>query len=544
MTQAVFPISSRCDALFRHETPAPADQRARARAAAAPRSSRPTLARPRARRRRDRLPRQAFTTLGRDPNDIELMMFAQANSEHCRHKIFNATWDIDGSRARPSLFQMIKNTYQLHSDGILSAYKDNAAVITGTRAGRFYPDPKTGEYAAHEEDIHILCKVETHNHPTAISPFPGAATGSGGEIRDEGATGRGSKPKAGLTGFTVSNLRLPGAVQPWEKDHGKPGRIVSALDIMIEGPLGGAAFNNEFGRPAINGYFRTYEAGSAAVEVGSGEESQIRTSDRPRPTELRGYHKPIMLAGGLGNIKAGPRAQGRHLTRRQTDRPRRTRDAHRPRRRRGQLDGSGAGRRISISPACSATTRDGAPLPGGDRPLLGARRRQSDRVHPRRRRRRLSNALPELVNDGGRGGRFDLRADPNDEPGMSPLEIWCNESQERYVLAVPAARLATSKNSARANAARSPSSARPPRSGGSCSTIRISATSPIDMPLEVLLGKPPRMHRRELHARRPLKPLDLSTTSRSPRPRAACSPTPPSPTRRFSSRSATAPSPA
>ena len=202
---------------------------------------------------------QSFGELGHNPHDIELMMFAQANSEHCRHKIFNATWEIDGAVRDRSLFQMIKNTYQLHSDGILSAYKDNAAVLAGTRGGRFYVDPKTNEYAAHEEDIHILCKVETHNHPTAISPFPGAATGSGGEIRDEGATGRGAKPKVGLVGFTVSNLRLPGAVQPWEKDFGKPNRIVSALDIMLEGPLGGAAFNNEFGRPAINGYFRTFE---------------------------------------------------------------------------------------------------------------------------------------------------------------------------------------------------------------------------------------------------------------------------------------------
>ena len=230
---------------------------------------------------------QAFTTLGRDPNDIELMMFAQANSEHCRHKIFNATWEIDGAPRDRSLFQMIKHTYEQHRDGILSAYKDNAAVIAGSRGSRFFADPRTHHYTAHEEPIHLLCKVETHNHPTAISPFPGAATGSGGEIRDEGATGRGGKPKAGLVGFTVSNLRLPGAVQPWEKDHGKPGRIVSALDIMIEGPLGGAAFNNEFGRPAITGYFRTFEA-------------EVPGAHGP---ELRGYHKPIMLAGGLGNIR-------------------------------------------------------------------------------------------------------------------------------------------------------------------------------------------------------------------------------------------------
>jgi phosphoribosylformylglycinamidine synthase len=201
----------------------------------------------------------AFTTLKRDPNDIELMMFAQANSEHCRHKIFNATWDIDGRPQDRSLFQMIKNTHQHHSAGILSAYKDNSAVIAGTRAPRFFRDPVTGEYITRDEDIHIMCKAETHNHPTAISPFPGASTAAGGEIRDEGATGRGARPKAGLCGITVSNLRIPGALRPWETDNGKPARIVSALDIALEAPQGAAAFNNEFGRPSITGYFRTFE---------------------------------------------------------------------------------------------------------------------------------------------------------------------------------------------------------------------------------------------------------------------------------------------
>ena len=229
-----------------------------------------------------------FTRLQRDPTDVELMMFAQANSEHCRHKIFNASWDIDGEAQEKSLFGMIRNTWEMHSDGVLSAYKDNAAVITGSRAGRFFPDPDSCEYGFHEEDVHILMKVETHNHPTAIAPYPGASTGSGGEIRDEGATGRGAKPKAGLTGFSVSNLRIPGYEQPWEGDFGKPDRIVSALDIMIEGPLGGAGFNNEFGRPNLCGYFRTYE-------------EQV---NGPAGEEVRGYHKPIMIAGGLGNIRA------------------------------------------------------------------------------------------------------------------------------------------------------------------------------------------------------------------------------------------------
>ncbi|MEC8208448.1 MAG: phosphoribosylformylglycinamidine synthase, partial [Pseudomonadota bacterium] len=228
-----------------------------------------------------------FQKLGRNPNDIELFMFAQANSEHCRHKIFNADWTIDGIEQPKSLFKMIKNTYEQHPENVLSAYKDNAAVMKGSVAGRFFPNSE-GEYAYHQENIEILMKVETHNHPTAIAPFSGASTGSGGEIRDEGATGRGSKPKAGLVGFTVSNLRIPGYEQPWETDFGKPGRIVNALDIMTEGPLGGAAFNNEFGRPNLLGYFRTYEE---KVSSHNGE-------------EVRGYHKPIMLAGGLGNIRS------------------------------------------------------------------------------------------------------------------------------------------------------------------------------------------------------------------------------------------------
>ncbi|HEB98457.1 MAG TPA: phosphoribosylformylglycinamidine synthase, partial [Thiotrichales bacterium] len=228
-----------------------------------------------------------FTALGRNPTDVELMMFAQANSEHCRHKIFNANWVIDGERRDETLFGMIRESYKASPEGVLSAYRDNAAVIEGFRAARFYPDAG-GRYTEHEEDAHILMKVETHNHPTAISPFPGAATGSGGEIRDEGATGRGGKPKAGLCGFSVSNLRIPGFEQPWETDHGRPGRIVSALDIMIEGPLGAAAFNNEFGRPNVCGYFRTFE----------------ERVPGPEGEEVRGYHKPIMIAGGYGNLRA------------------------------------------------------------------------------------------------------------------------------------------------------------------------------------------------------------------------------------------------
>ncbi|MEJ2590106.1 MAG: phosphoribosylformylglycinamidine synthase, partial [Candidatus Thiodiazotropha sp.] len=231
---------------------------------------------------------ESFQALERNPTDVELMMFAQANSEHCRHKIFNADWIIDGEAQSHSLFKMIRNTTECSPDNVLSAYKDNAAVITGHRAERFLLDTRTRKYGFGREDVHILMKVETHNHPTAISPDPGAATGSGGEIRDEGATGKGSKPKAGLCGFSVSNLRLPDAMQPWEVDYGKPDRIVSALDIMLEGPIGAASFNNEFGRPNLCGYFRTFEA----------------MVPGPEGEELRGYHKPIMLAGGLGNIRA------------------------------------------------------------------------------------------------------------------------------------------------------------------------------------------------------------------------------------------------
>ena len=226
---------------------------------------------------------KSFVDLGRDPTDVELMMFAQANSEHCRHKIFNATWTLDGEDQPRSLFKMIKNTFEQGGQDVLSAYADNASVVAGHAAGRFYPDADSRAYGYVNEPIHLLMKVETHNHPTAIAPFPGAGTGSGGEIRDEGAVGKGSKPKVGLTGFTVSNLQIPGYRMPWEQDYGKPNRIVNALDIMLEGPIGGAAFNNEFGRPNICGYFRTFEADFDG--------------------ERRGYHKPIMIAGGYGNIK-------------------------------------------------------------------------------------------------------------------------------------------------------------------------------------------------------------------------------------------------
>ncbi|MBK9990506.1 MAG: phosphoribosylformylglycinamidine synthase [Verrucomicrobia bacterium] len=492
MTQVVFSDFPQLDVLFSHETPRPL-------------SSVPVLAQGRtalvhanvslglalADDEIDYLV-NSFTTLGRDPNDIELMMFAQANSEHCRHKIFNATWDIDGEKLDHSLFAMIKNTYTLHSEGILSAYKDNAAVLTGHRAGRFYVNPQTGEYAAHEEDIHILCKVETHNHPTAISPFPGAATGSGGEIRDEGATGRGSKPKAGLSGFTVSNLKIPGAIQPWEDDNGKPGRIVSALDIMIDGPLGGAAFNNEFGRPAINGYFRTFEQ-----EVSAAAKPGRNTPPEP-PTELRGYHKPIMLAGGLGNIKA------EHVQKGKINPGDKLVVLGGP----AMLIGLGGGAASSMASGSGQEDLDFASVQRENPEMERRCQEVIDRCWALGEENPiafihdvgaggLSNALPELVNDGGRGGLFNLRKVPNDEPGMAPLEIWCNESQERYVLAVPAAQIETfSKICERERC--------PFAVVGEATEQKQLVledphfqNKPIDMPLEVLLGKPPRMHRSE-----------------------------------------------
>ncbi len=512
MTQAVFNDFAQLDVLFRHEQPRPLTSvpvLAQGRAALV--EANRTLGLALADDEIDYLVK-AFQSLGRDPNDIELMMFAQANSEHCRHKIFNATWTLDGAAQDRSLFQMIKNTYQLHSDGILSAYKDNAAVLAGTKGGRFYVDPRTHTYAAHPEDIHLLCKVETHNHPTAISPFPGAATGSGGEIRDEGATGRGAKPKAGLVGFTVSNLRIPGAERPWERDHGKPGRIVSALDIMIEGPLGGAAFNNEFGRPAINGYFRTYEQAVPAAGAPESDRSVGSDgSDGSAATELRGYHKPIMLAGGLGNIKGehvrkGAIEPGDHLI--VLGGP-------------AMLIGLGGGAASSMASGSGSEDLDFASVQR-DNPEMQRRCQEViDRCWALGDANPISfihdvgaggvsNALPELVNDGGRGGRFDLRKLPNDEPGMSPLEIWCNESQERYVLVVPPARIETFKELCARE--------RCPFAIVGEATERKQLVledphfknTPIDLPLEVLLGKPPRMQIDATSRRRPLAPLDFA----------------------------------
>ena len=363
----------------------------------------------------------SFQDLGRDPTDVELMMFAQANSEHCRHKIFNAQWTLDGVEQGQTLFGMIRNTYHCNPEGVLSAYSDNSSVIKGSLAQVFIRDPITGHYGYVDEDAHVLMKVETHNHPTAISPRPGAATGSGGEIRDEGATGLGSQTKAGLTGFSVSNLKIPGLRQPWEVDYGKPERIASALDIMLEAPIGGAAFNNEFGRPNLAGYFRSFEQPAVASES----------------HHLLGYHKPIMIAGGMGNIRP-------MLVNKNTIPP-------------GaliivlggpaMLIGLGGGAASSQSSGEISAQLDYASV---------------QRENPEMERRcqevinhcsalgdktpivsihdvgagGLSNAVPEIIHDCKRGGRFELRKILNADQGMSPMQIWCNEAQERYVVAI------------------------------------------------------------------------------------------------------------
>ena len=421
-----------------------------------------------------------FTKLGRNPNDIELMMFAQANSEHCRHKIFNADWTIDGEKQEKSLFKMIKNTMETHPDYVLSAYKDNAAVMEGSKVGRFFPNPDTRQYDYHHEDAHILMKVETHNHPTAISPWPGASTGSGGEIRDEGATGIGGKPKAGLVGFTVSNLRIPNFVQPWESDFGKPGRIVSALDIMLDGPLGGAAFNNEFGRPNLLGYFRTYEE---KVTSHAGE-------------EVRGYHKPIMIAGGLGNIRA------EHVQKKEIPVGASLIVLGGP----AMNIGLGGGAASSMASGQSAEDLDFASVQRENPEMERRCQEVIDRCWQLGEENPIafihdvgaggiSNALPELVNDGDRGGKFQLRDVPNDEPGMSPLEIWCNESQERYVLAVAPENMA--RFDAICKRERAPYAVVGIATEERHLTLEDSHfdNTPIDMPMDILLGKPPKMSR-------------------------------------------------
>ena len=425
---------------------------------------------------------RSFRELGRDPTDTELMMFAQANSEHCRHKIFNAAWTIDGVAEAHSLFGMIRNTHACAPHGILSAYHDNSAVIDGPEGRRFFAQPGSGTYAWQSERLPFQIKVETHNHPTAISPHPGAATGSGGEIRDESATGRGGRPKAGLTGFSVSHLELPGVDTPWRTGFGKPQRIASALEIMIEGPVGGAAFNNEFGRPAICGYFRTFEQAVGGA--------------------MWGYHKPIMIAGGLGSIRTGsiekkPLCPGCCIV--VLGGP-------------AMLIGLGGGAASSVGSGqgheeldFASVQRDNPEMQrrcqevidacwalGAENPLLSIHDVGAGG---------LSNALPELLNEGGCGGVLELREVPSADPAMSPMEIWCNEAQERYVLALEPERLGWFEEVCARERCPYAVLGHATAERRLVLTDRLLGEMPVDLPLDIVLGRAPRLEREETHRR-------------------------------------------
>jgi phosphoribosylformylglycinamidine synthase len=482
MTETVLASLDEADALFRHHQPKPlASVEVLARGRAALDDANAVLGLALAPDEIDYL-LSHYRGIGRDPTDVELTMFAQANSEHCRHKIFNASWIIDGVPQTETLFGLIKTTHARNPAGTVIAYADNAAVIEGRSIARFYPG-SAGHYGYREELTHTLMKCETHNHPTAISPFPGAATGSGGELRDEAATGRGAKPKAGLCGFSVSHLRIPDFEQPWEKPYGKPGRVASALQIMLEGPIGAASFNNEFGRPNLAGYFRAFEMEADRV--------------------LRGYHKPIMIAGGIGSINAvhahkDPIAPGALLV--QLGGP-------------GMLIGMGGGAASSMDTGANPEDLDFDSVQRGNAEMQRRAQEVIDRCWQLGERNPvlsvhdvgaggLSNALPELVHMAGRGARIDLRALPNEEPGMAPREVWCNEAQERFVLAVSAERIAEFR--AICERERCPFAV----VGTATDDARLAVVDPqfrnepVDMDLSVLLGKPPRMTR-EVRRRRP-----------------------------------------
>ncbi|HEY8095166.1 MAG TPA: phosphoribosylformylglycinamidine synthase, partial [Methylobacter sp.] len=437
---------------------------------------------------------ESFQALGRNPTDVELMMFAQANSEHCRHKIFNADWTIDGVEQAQSLFKMIRNTAAKSPEGILSAYSDNASVMVGSNAQVFIRNPQTGEYGYVEEDAHLLMKVETHNHPTAISPYPGAATGSGGEIRDEGATGRGSAPKAGLTGFSVSHLKIPGFSQPWEADNGKPERIASALTIMLEGPLGGAAFNNEFGRPNLAGYFRSFEQAVPGKD-----------------NEFRGYHKPIMIAGGLGNIR--PMLVDKHPI---------------PA---GSLIIILGGPAMLIGLGGSAASSQASGEGSEDLDFASVQRE-----NPEMERRcqevinhcnamgsdtpivsihdigagGLSNAVPEIIHDCDRGGRFELRKVHNADIGMSPMQIWCNEAQERYVVAIKPESLELFNAFCEREHCLFAVIGEATDEEHLTLNDELLGDKPVDIPMSVLFGKSPKLHRNVEHVQPNIKALDVS----------------------------------
>ncbi|MGZ8186923.1 MAG: phosphoribosylformylglycinamidine synthase [Methylobacter sp.] len=438
---------------------------------------------------------ESFKKLGRNPSDVELMMFAQANSEHCRHKIFNAGWTIDGEEQSRSLFNMIRNTAEKSSEGILSAYSDNASVAEGSTTQVFIRNALNGEYRYVEEAAHLLMKVETHNHPTAISPYPGAATGSGGEIRDEGATGRGSATKAGLTGFSVSHLKIPGFSQPWEEENGKPERIASALTIMLEGPLGAAAFNNEFGRPNLAGYFRSFE--------------------QPAPgssgNEFKGYHKPVMIAGGMGNIR--PMLVKKHTIPAGSliiilGGP-------------AMLIGLGGGAASSQASGEGSEDLDFASVQrenpemerrcqevinhcnamGDDTPIVSIHDIGAGG---------LSNAVPEIIHDCDRGGRFELRQVQNADKGMSPMQIWCNEAQERYVVAIKPESLAMFTGFCEREHCLYAVIGEATEEEQLVLNDALLGDTPVAIPMSVLFGKPPKMHRHVKHAPVKSRPLDFS----------------------------------
>jgi phosphoribosylformylglycinamidine synthase len=436
-----------------------------------------------------------YQALGRDPTDAELMMFAQANSEHCRHKIFNADWIIDGESQPEKLFGMIRSTTEARPEGVISAYSDNAAVMEGWPGQRLMPNPGDRRFAYSSEPIQILMKVETHNHPTAISPFPGAATGSGGEIRDEGATGLGAKPKAGLTGFSVSHLRIPEFGQPWEIDFPHPERMATPLQIMLEGPIGGAAFNNEFGRPNLLGYFRSYESHVPSLPE----------------TEIRGYHKPIMIAGGVGNVRDN------HALKRDVPVGADIVILGGP----AMLIGLGGGAASSLASGTSSEDLDFASVQRGNPEMQRRAQEVIDRcwamgddspillIHDVGAGG-LSNAVPEAVDHSKHGADIELRKVPNAERGMSPMGIWCNEAQERYVLIVASdraeefSRICERENCPHAVIGRLTDDEQLVVNDAEFGN-RV-----VDMPMEMLLGKPPKMTRDVARVSVPACDLDLA----------------------------------
>ncbi|KAH3668946.1 hypothetical protein OGAPHI_002701 [Ogataea philodendri] len=437
--------------------------------------------------------------LGRNPTDVELFMFAQVNSEHCRHKIFNADWEIDGKKKDLSLFQMIRNTHKLHPEYTISAYSDNAAIFHGSEAYFFAPDAKNGlKWSSKNETVHTLIKVETHNHPTAVSPFPGAATGSGGEIRDEAAVGRGSKSKCGLSGFSVSDLLIPTLSQPWELNVGKPSHIASPLDIMIEAPLGSAAFNNEFGRPCITGYFRTLT-------------TKVTNADNKE--ELRGFHKPIMIAGGMGAVRPQLALKSDHKIT--------PGSAIIVLGGQSMLIGLGGGAASSVASGEGSADLDFASVQRGNPEMQRRAQQVIDACNAYGSNSPiqcihdvgaggLSNALPELVHDNDLGAKFELREILSLEPGMSPLEIWCNESQERFVLGVGQQDLDLFKEICARERCPYAVVGVATNEKKLVLTDRLLGTTPIDLDMSLLFGKPPKMSRQDVTKHAKLSPVEIA----------------------------------